>query len=169
MVPPGRVSRLGNTEYLYFTHERVRYDVAVRRCFEGNATLLIIKHNETQQHIMKHMPQELNCVRSFFYMGLFRQSDGWFWPDNTPFFPNNSFQHWRRSDDADDCRNEPNGYRGCMSQPGLANATQIQGCRGRLATRLSGNLGDWYDKNQFTSEWFYICQRQFCKYFNTQR
>ena len=111
------------------------------------------------------MPKYTNCSENdprfvpCYYMGLFRGPNRWFWPDNSSFFLNStsSYQRWRTQNTENRCDNEPNGYlpEQCNAQKGDANATQILAC----TNFTNGNIGDWFDKNQYTSDWFYICQR----------
>ena len=159
LKPPAKTSHFRGMEYLFYNDEKVAYANAAKNCSLRNATLLIIKDNATQQHIVNNLPKEENCKKSFYYIGLFRGPDRWFWPDNSTFYRNKSFQRWRNYASDNLCYNEPNGYRGCSSQNGPANATQILAC----ANFKRGNLGDWFDKNQIDSKWYYICQRPYAK------
>ena len=137
-------------EYFYFSLQRVSYEEAKSNCTLRNATLLIISDNETQQHITQHLPNSSTCTRAYFYMGLFLRTDGWHWIDGTPL----NFTNWKIRDpqNSASCSNEPNGFRGCHAQRS-ANATQIGGC--------GADKGFWFDRNQQTSRWFYICQRHY--------
>jgi len=153
---PTKCSRFRSLEYLYFAKNRVLYKDAEYGCKIWSASLVKIPDNETQQHLVYHLPLDQDCDRTFYYIGLFLRDDSqWFWPDNSSL-KFTGYTNWRINDttDSSSCHNEPNGYRGCNVQPNLANATQISGCN---SSRVP--LGTWFDKNQETSRWYYICQR----------
>ena len=159
---PASCSRFREKEYLFFNHKRVVYEGAKNACLLWNAHLAIIPDNETQQHLVENMPTGGDeCVynknRSFYYIGLLLRNGEWIWPDNTTL-RSTGFSNWRRSIDGNEssCNTEPNGHRNCPSQPGNANASQISGCNYAIVP-----LGAWFDKNEFTSDWYYICERMF--------
>ena len=153
---PAKCSRLENLEYMYFTHEKVNYFHARNHCRDLNADLVIIRNKAIQDHIVENMPMKLSCSKKvFYYIGLYRDSSGQFvWNDGSSL----NYSNWRTLNDSKPCNDEPNGYKNCTSQPGDANATQISGCK---TERF--NVGDWFDKDQTKSMWYYICQREYQK------
>ena len=152
-----KVSRYGGFQYLYFDKENVTYWQAKANCEKIGATLLIIKDNDTQQHIQDNMPINKNCGRSFYYMGLFLNGSDWMWPDGS-YLNNQSFTRWRirEPNNISSCLNEPNGHRGCDAQP-QANASQISSC----PKNTNANIGDWFDKLETKSMWHHICQKEY--------